>query len=157
MQDDFNNTDEIACIRCSQVLAKSEAETQTTEGYGGRTAEIFYEDNGIQVDSLGADFYDFTKVLLESAYNLSKCCGIPSLKVLNWLEKCCKQLLPNDRCICSMKKRILITCRKLRTNLSFKDLAIQFSIKKNIVRQLFSRYSSGTSTSLPLSCLLANK
>lgn len=106
-------------------------ETQTTAGTGGHSAVVLYEDKCLQVNTLGEDAYDFSKVLLKQDYNVSKCCGIPSLKVLNWLEECCKELVPHAQFRSfSLKNRILLTCSKLKTNLSFKDLAIQFRINE---------------------------
>lgn len=128
---------EVTSTQFPEVVEKFDIETQTTEGYGGRTAEIFYNETGVQVDTIDADSYDFAKTLLKSDYNVSKCCGIPNLKVLDWLDKCCQQLLPNDKSSCSMKKRILITCRKLRTNLSFTDISIEFNLTKTSCAKYF--------------------
>lgn len=69
---------------------------------------------------------------------MNTCCGIPCIKTLNWLEKCCLKFV-EDKVFrsCSLKKRIVITCRKLKMNLSFKDMGIQFQVNETSCANYF--------------------
>lgn len=94
-------------------------------------------DQAIQVNTLDESAYDFMKVALKSEENLNILCGIPSFQVLNWLTECFIELKPNDKALTPVKNRIVMTCRKLRTKLSFRDIAIQFGYNERTCANYF--------------------
>lgn len=101
-----------------------------------QTCNIYF-DKAVQVNTLEESSYNFMKIVLASEENLLILCGIPSFEVLNWLEECFIELKPNDKSLVSVKARIAMTCRKLRTNLSFRDIALAFGCNERTYANYF--------------------
>jgi len=81
--------------------------------------------------------YYFYTSLWNTEDKIKTMTGIPSLAILNKMIEDCKIIKGNNSCIMPMRERILLTMRKLKANVNFCDLAIDFETTRSTVREYF--------------------